>query len=227
MFPLLNRTGPNTTELFQIWLNLPSEDKMVDPYFTMQWSEEIPRLALIDDEGRRGELTVIAGAIDGAQPLAAPPDSYASRPESDLAIWHLVLEPHAGWVVPPAASSGTTRTLYVFEGSVSVAQRPVGQATGVVVRPDEPVTVTAGTVGAEVLVLQGRPIGEPVAQYGPFVMNDRAGIEQSLLDYQATGFGGWPWPTDDPVQPREVGRFARHSDGTLERRDDLDHKQPA
>jgi redox-sensitive bicupin YhaK (pirin superfamily) len=70
MFPLLDRTGPNTTELFQIWLNLPSEDKMVDPYFTMQWSEEIPRLALTDDEGRRGELTVIAGAIDGAQPLA-------------------------------------------------------------------------------------------------------------------------------------------------------------
>ena len=46
MFPLLDRTGPNTTELFQIWLNLPSEDKMVDPYFTMQWGEEIPRLAL-------------------------------------------------------------------------------------------------------------------------------------------------------------------------------------
>jgi redox-sensitive bicupin YhaK (pirin superfamily) len=227
MFPLLDRTGPNTTELFQIWLNLPSEDKMVDPSFTMQWSEEIPRLELTDHEGRRGELTVIAGAIDGAQPLAAPPDSYASRPDSDLAIWHLVLEPLAQWVVPPAVSSDTTRTLYVFEGSVSVAQRPVAQSTGVVVRPDEPVTVTAGSAGAEVLVLQGRPIAEPVAQYGPFVMNDRAGIEQALLDYQTTGFGGWPWPTDDPVQARDVGRFARHAGGTLERRTELDHKQPA
>jgi redox-sensitive bicupin YhaK (pirin superfamily) len=227
MFPLLDRTGPNTTELFQIWLNLPSGDKMVDPYFTMQWSEEIPRLALSDDEGRRGELTVIAGAIDGAKPLAAPPDSYASRPDSDLAIWHLALEPLAQWIVPPAVSPDTTRTLYVFEGSVSVAQRPVAQSTGVVVRPDEPVAVTAGSAGAEVLILQGRPIGEPVAQYGPFVMNDRAGIEQALLDYQTTGFGGWPWPTDDPVQPRDVGRFARHADGTLERRGELelDHRQ--
>ena len=104
MFPLLDRTGPNTTELFQIWLNLPSEDKMVDPYFTMLWDEEIPRLALADDDGRRGELTVIAGAIEGVRPLAAPPDSYASRADSDLAIWHLVLEPYARWVVPPAAS---------------------------------------------------------------------------------------------------------------------------
>ena len=221
------RRKGNTTERFQIWLILPSEDKMRDPSFTMQWSEEIPRLELIDHEGRRGELTVIAGAIDGAQPLAAPPDSYASRPDSDLAIWHLVLEPLAQWVVPPAVSSDTTRTLYVFEGSVSVAQRPVAQSTGVVVRPDEPVTVTAGSAGAEVLVLQGRPIAEPVAQYGPFVMNDRAGIEQALLDYQTTGFGGWPCPTDDPVQARDVGRFARHADGTLERRTELDHKQPA
>jgi hypothetical protein len=58
-------------------------------------------------------------------------------------------------------------------------------------------------------------------------MNDRAGIEQALKDYQSTGFGGWPWPTDDPVQPRDVGRFARHADGRLEQRDQLGIDQPA
>ena len=218
MFPLLDRSGPNTTELFQIWLNLPADDKMVDPYFTMQWDEEIPRLALTDDAGGRGELTVIAGSIGGVRPLDPPPDSYASRPDADLAIWHLVLEPHAGWEVPPVASVGTTRTLFVFEGALSVAGHVVKASTGVVVCPDEPVAVTAGPGGAEVLVLQGRPIGEPVVQYGPFVMNDRAGIEQALVDYQATGFGGWPWPTDDHVHPRDAGRFARHADGRLEER---------
>ena len=218
MFPLVDRTGPNTTELFQIWLNLPAADKMVDPYFTMQWAEEIPRLSRVDDSGRRGELTVIAGRVDGVEPLAPPPDSYGSRADSDLAIWHLVLEPFAGWRLPPAASSETVRTLYVFEGSLSVGEHTVAASTGVVVRADEPLTVTAGSPGAEVLVLQGRPIGEPVAQYGPFVMNDRAGIEQAITDYQTTGFGGWPWPTDDPVQPRDKGRFARHADGRLEER---------
>jgi hypothetical protein len=44
-------------------------------------------------------------------------------------------------------------------------------------------------------------------------MNDRAGIEQAFSDYRRTGFGGWPWPTDDPVHPRDAGRFAVHSDG--------------
>ena len=218
MFPLVDTTAPNTTELFQIWLNLPADDKMVDPYFTMLWSEDIPRLDLADDEGRRGELTVIAGTVDGIRPLGAPPDSYAARSDADVAIWHLVLEPSARWSVPPAASAGVVRTLYVFEGSLSVGGRTVGASTGVVVRPDEPVAVAAGPAGAEVLVLQGRPIGEPVAQYGPFVMNDRQGIERAITDYQTTGFGGWPWPTDDPVQPRHAGRFARQVDGRLEER---------
>ncbi len=218
MFPLLDRTGPNPSELFQIWLNLPSDDKMVDPYFTMQWGEDIARLALCDDDGRSGELTVIAGQIEGIRPLAPPPDSYASRPDADLAIWHLALEPGARWVVPPAASAATVRTLYVFEGSLSVAGRPVAASTGAVVRPDEPLPLAAGAAGAEALVLQGRPIGEPVVQYGPFVMNDRAGIEKALVDYRTTGFGGWPWPTDDPVQPVGAGRFARHADGRIEQR---------
>ena len=79
-----------------------------------------------------------------------------------------------------------------------------------------PSTITGGPDGAEALVLQGRPIGEPVAQYGPFVMNDQAGIEQAFADYRATGFGGWPWPADDPVHARDAGRFARHADGRVE-----------
>ena len=218
MFPLLDRAGPNTTELFQIWLNLPAADKMVDPYFTMQWGEDIPRVDLVDELGRRGEVTVIAGSIDGRRPLASPPDSYASGPGADVAIWHVALESLARWTAAPAASPETVRTLYVFEGSLTVGDHTVEASTGVVVRTDEPVTLAAGSAGAEVLVLQGRPIGEPVAQYGPFVMNDRAGIDQALADYQATGFGGWPWATDDPVHPREVGRFARHADGRLEER---------
>jgi redox-sensitive bicupin YhaK (pirin superfamily) len=215
MFPLLNPAGPNPCELFQIWLNLPAEDKMVEPYFTMLWGEDIPRLVTTDGEGRTSQVTVIAGTLEGIKSLAAPPDSWASRPDADLAIWHLVLDPYAQWAVPPAAPD-TVRTLYVFEGSLGIGEHNLEASSGALLRPHEPVAITAGPYGCEALVLQGQPIGEPVVQYGPFVMNDKAGIEKALTDYRRTGFGGWPWPTDDPVHPRPAGRFARHTDGRIE-----------
>jgi hypothetical protein len=84
------------------------------------------------------------------------------------------------------------------------------------VRPDEPLTLHAGDEEVEILLLQGRPIGEPVVQHGPFVMNTREEIVQTLREYQQTEFGGWPWQRLDPVHAVEQGRFALHADGRKE-----------
>ena len=86
-------------------------------------------------------------------------------------------------------------------------------------RPDSDVVIRNRNEEAEFLLLQGKPIGEPVVQYGPFVMNSRAEIQQAFEDYQRTGFGGWPWPADDPVFPRSQGRYARHANGRVEQID--------
>lgn len=216
MFPLLDRDGPNTVELFQIWLNLPAEDKMAEPHFTMLWDHDLPRLRSGED-GRSAEITVIAGRLLGAQPPAPPPRSWAARPEADVAICHVQLEPGACTGLPAAASAETVRTLYVFTGGpVEIEGEAIEGGTGAVVRSDRAAVLEAST-GAEVLVLQGRPIREPVVRYGPFVMNDRVGVQQALEDYQRTGFGGWPWPADDPVHGRDGSRFARYPDGQLER----------
>ena len=81
------------------------------------------------------------------------------------------------------------------------------------------VVLTAGADVADILMLQGKPIGEPVARHGPFVMNSRSEILQAFQDYQRTEFGGWPWPSDGPVHSPEEGRHARHPDGRIERPD--------
>jgi len=110
------------------------------------------------------------------------------------------------------------RTLYAFGGGAwAVDGEAIGVGNAVVVASDRAITL-ASDEGAEVLLLQGRPIGEPVAQYGPFVMNDREGVEQAFADYRATQFGGWPWPSDEPVHTRDGDhdRFVRRPDGTIE-----------
>ncbi|MPY94366.1 MAG: pirin family protein, partial [Acidimicrobiia bacterium] len=186
MFPLLERDRPNPLELFQIWLNLPAEDKLVDPYFTMLWDGDIPRHAVVDEAGRTTEVTVIAGALDGVVPAAPPPSSWAARSEADVAIWHLRLDPGARWTLPAATGPETSRVLYVFEAAaLGVEDVEVAKDTGVVLQADVPVTLVAGEAQVEALLLQGRPIGEPVAQYGPFVMNTKAEIEQAFEDYRA------------------------------------------
>ena len=78
------------------------------------------------------------------------------------------------------------------------------------------VEIHNGGAQAEFLLLGGRPIAEPVAHYGPFVMNTRQELEQAISDYRRTGFGGWPWPSDGPVHPKDAARFAKHADGRIE-----------
>lgn len=216
-FPLVERDRPNPLELFQIWLNLPAEDKLAEPHFAMLWDADIPRVRHRSDGGALAEVTVIAGPLEGAEPPAPPPRSWASRPDAEVAIWHVRLEPGASWRMPAVHREGTLRTLYVFDGEgIEVDRTPVAVSHAAVVRPDRDLEL-ASERGAECLVLQGAPIGEPVAQYGPFVMNTEEEIHQAFADYRATGFGGWPWSSDEPVNPPSEGRFARHPDGVLER----------
>jgi len=219
MFPLLEAEKPNPVELFQIWLNLPGEDKMVAPHFAMLWGEEIPQRTFRDDAGLITEVTVVAGALDGSLPPPPPPKSWASRSDTDVAIWSIRLSKGAAWTLPRALGERTVRTLYFFSGpSLLVGDHQQASHAAIEVKSSVDIELRAGDGDCEVLLLQGRPIAEPVAQYGPFVMNTEAQIQQAFADYRGTHFGGWPWASDDPVHPRTEGRFAKHADGKVERR---------
>lgn len=210
MFPLVNTDEPNLTELFQIWLNLPATDKMVDAYFTMIWDENVPKVELPGG----GVVTVLAGTLDGVTPQSPPPNSWAARPEAHIGLWHIVLPPGESWTIPATVET-SGRMLYLFEGNgLSVGDTTYPKDTGMQLVPDAEITITSGDEETEVLLMQGTPIGEPVARYGPFVMNTRDEIQQAFEDYQATQFGGWPWESDDPTHAPHDQRFAIHADGT-------------
>jgi quercetin 2,3-dioxygenase len=216
MFPLLDRTGPNPVELFQIWLNLPRTDKLAAPHFSMLWSHAIPRHIATDANGRTTEVTVIAGALAGRTAPSPPPSSWASRPDSDVAIWTIKMSPGATWRLP-AASPGTQRWLYAFRGpALGIGGRSIPPAHVVDLEPDVVVPIENGDRDTELLLLQGRPIAEPIVKHGPFVMNTRDEIRDTVIEYQRTQFGGWSWSTREPVHGSEA-RFARHANGRIER----------
>jgi redox-sensitive bicupin YhaK (pirin superfamily) len=213
MFPLVRRDADNPAELFQIWLNLPGRKKMVRPYFTMFWNEQIPRV-VEETGGARAVVTLVAGKLGDRRPPACPPDSWAADPANDVTIATLRFDAGARFTLP---ATPVNRVLYFFAGEgLTVGGAPVPARHALQLRPGEPAELVAAAA-CELLLLQGQPIGEPVVQHGPFVMSTQAEVQQAFADYRRTQFGGWPWGRNDPVHPRDEGRFARHADGRVER----------
>lgn len=221
MFPLLQRTKPNTMELYQIWLNLPRAKKMCKPAFAMLWAETTPVVEPPASTGASGgaRVTVVAGRLFGAVPPPPPPDSWGADESNDVGVWVVELPAEGATIVlPPAAVTATRRAVYVVSGDgVAVGDdEQLGARTGAEVDSRRELRLRALSGPVEVLVLQGKPIGEPVVQHGPMVMNTREEIRQAFEDYQQTQYGGWSYGDYDPVHGRDVGRHAVHPDGRRE-----------
>ncbi|VAW45050.1 Pirin [hydrothermal vent metagenome] len=214
MFPLLNQEKPNPFELFQIWLNLPKASKFVEAHYKMLWREDLPCIMESDDNGNSVELSIIAGDYKINKALAPTPDSWAANPKNDVAIWAIKLSPNANWALPKALAE-TNRTLYYYEGeSLVIQEQSITGGNAINLIPDKEIIIKNGSQESNLLLLQGRPINEPVAKYGPFVMNTQSEIAQTMDDYQRTQFGGWPWDSHERVNDKEKGRFAKYADGT-------------
>ncbi len=218
MFPLLHKDKDNRMELFQIWLNLPRKNKMVDPYYKMNWSEDIPVMEHKDSNGKQVRVEVLAGSWGESVAPKSTPDSWAADPKNCVGIYAIKLEAGATLTLP-ATEEGVNRSLYFFEGEeVSFNGTDIPKYHAADVIPTDSIQIVNGKTESQILVLQGKPINEPVVQHGPFVMNTREEIQQAFMDYQKTGFGGWPYNIPDPVHGKEAKRFAIHTDGTREDR---------
>ena len=210
MFPLLNDGQENPLELFQIWLNLPKASKFVEPHFKMLWNEEIP---MVIEEN--AQIKVVAGNYKLTKSINPAPDSWAADPENEVAIWNIHVDANSDYVLP-AASSSVNRTLYLYDGeTIQMTGQTITNNHGIALDSMQEVNIKTGNKTAHFILLQGKPMNEPVAKYGPFVMNTELEIQQAMEEYRLTQFGGWPWPYPDHVHDKDKGRFALYPDGTL------------
>jgi quercetin 2,3-dioxygenase len=214
MFPLVDATRDNPTRFFQIWLNLPARAKMVDPSFAMFWAENVPKWNSPDG---KVAVTVWAGQdyFQVDKNNAPPPHSWASDAGNDVSILHMTIQPGGTFTLPKAkAGKHVNRSLFYIEGASGILVDGQSVPAKSVLTMDATFNVeielpaSVASENGQFLLLQGKPISEPVAQHGPFVMNTQREIEQAFADYRRTLFGGWPWPRDDMVFPSDKGRFA-------------------
>ncbi len=160
---------------FQLWLNLPGKEKMKPAAYRDFSSREIPTV-----EEKNVKIKVIAGRLGAVTgPIAGG--------STDPYYWDVRLEPNATFEA--ALPAGHNAFVYVYEGEAQVGEKksPLPHRAAGLLGDGSSIRLSAQG-NARALVLAGKPIGEPVVQYGPFVMNTREEIEQAIADYQSGRF---------------------------------------
>jgi len=213
MFPLLS-ADKNPFEIFQLWLNLPKKSKIVEPHYKMLWKEDIPKIVEKDNFGNETIINLVAGTFKNQVALSPTPDSWAADPKNDVQIWTIKMNANSEFTIP-STKNDVTRSLYFYDGNLlSIGNTEIDAGNIIELNPKTEAHIKNGTKEAYLFYLQGRPINEPIAQYGPFVANSRAEIEETMDEYRKTQFGGWPWSSSDPVHGKSKGRFAKFVDGS-------------
>jgi redox-sensitive bicupin YhaK (pirin superfamily) len=155
---------------FQLWINLPAAKKMSAPAYQDIRAGQVPEVA---DEHAR--VRVLAGSYQGHTGPVSDPDTQVEYLDVSLA---------QGADFSHALPAGRSAFLFVFEGDVLVGDTRVPLQHLVVLGAGDRLAVHGGEDGARFLLVSGRPVGEPIVQYGPFVMNTRREIEQAMADYR-------------------------------------------
>ena len=236
MFPLVNADEENPLRFFQIWLNLPSWKKMSEPDFVMHWKDDVKKIRkgkeyeIVVWVGQFGDVKVNSNLS------ATPKNSWAGDEANDVGVFYVEMyaEKSREEVRIPKAriESEANRYLYFVEGeemmingrekiqkrrgceldasqSFTVKCTKLSQSQESIRDSDRSRSSSSGENKCAFLILQGRPIGEPIRSSGPMVMNTNEELRKAFQDFDRTQFGGWPWKSNDVVFPRTKERFMR------------------
>lgn len=164
---------------FQLWINLPAAEKMKPASYRDIPSESIPMVELPS-----GAVRVIAGRLSlEGQTVAGPVNGVGERTVTDPLYLDVHLEPWAKIELP--LTPGYSAFVYLYEGAAEIGDQSLPHRAAGILADGSCVRIAAGEKGARLQLLAARPIGEPVAQYGPFVMNTREEIERAVDDYRS------------------------------------------
>lgn len=217
MFPLVNDEKENPFEIFQIWLNLPKKSKMVSPHYKMIWKEDIPEVNETDSNRNTTNVRIVHGEYKDIVMNKSTPDSWAADLENDVRILLLTLEPNAEFMLETKSKTASRMLVYYKGSDLNVEGIHLDKEDMYVeLMEGETVRIKNGEETSKILVLEGNPIDEPMAAYGPFVMNTEEEIIQAYNDYRRTEFGGWKWKDRGPVHEKNKGRYAQFSNGEID-----------
>ena len=203
MFPLVHSDKENRTELFQLWLSLPSWNKMVEPDYKMLWREEIP---VIEKEGSR--VKVIIGKYEEQEGPKPTEGSWAYDDRSHFRILLIEIEPGAKVLIDGVTPS-LNRNLYPFEGDfVMVDGERVEGKRHLKMDGEADFVIEAGREPAKLLLLEAEPLNEPIINDGPMIMNTQEEVLQGYRDFWKNQYGEWPWKERDPLHPVGTGRVS-------------------
>ena len=155
---------------FQLWINLPAAEKLSEPAY-----QEFSARAIPEVTGQGITVRLLAGSYQGHH-------GVIRDPHTDVHYLDVTLDPDARFVLP--LNSGYAAFVYVFEGLARSGEFDLNCHALAVLGQGEGVAVSAGRAGARFILVAGRPLGEPIVQYGPFVMNTREEIEQAFADFR-------------------------------------------
>lgn len=156
---------------FQLWINLPAREKMSAPDY-----QEFSPSAIPAHSGDGAQVKVLSGAY---RDIRGPIED----PHTDVQYLDVTLD--AGTVFSHPVDTGLQAFVYVFEGSATLEGTPLPRHTFAVLADGDTIRIAAGDEGARFILVAGKPIGESIEQYGPFVMNTQAELHQAMADYQA------------------------------------------
>lgn len=155
---------------FQLWINLPAQEKMSDPGYQEFTPQAIPEV-----QGNGLRVRVLSGEYAGHTGPISDPHTQVQYLDVNLAAKQVFTQP---------VDAALNAFVYVFEGDARLGDAPLPQHGLALLGPGDSVSVTAGDQGARFILVAGRPLHEPIVQYGPFVMTTRADIERARQDYQ-------------------------------------------